>query len=354
MTLQDLGFDRWFEEKRAASPRKDLALARVTAVHRDGYLVRNERAEIFAEVAGRLQFEAASGLDWPCVGDWVFVDFYNNETLAIIQEVLPRRTLLRRKTAGKRVDDQAIAANIDVAFIVQGCDFNFNVRRLERYLVMVHEAGVRPVLLLTKSDLVGPEGVEERVAAVRKSRFDGEIIVLSPLTGFGLDRIHRALERGKTYGLLGSSGVGKTTLLNRLLGDDLFETKTVREKDGRGRHATSRRQMTLLDQGALIVDNPGMRELGQIGAEAGIEEGFADILELAPLCRFGDCSHTQEGGCAVLAAVESGAVPRERYQNYLKIRRESEFHLMSYAEKRAKDRAFGRYIKTALKQLKKG
>jgi len=354
MKLQDLGFDRWFEERRAASPRKDGGVARVTAVNKDGYLVRNEQAEIYAETAGRLQFEAESGLDFPCVGDWVFVDLYNDETLAIIQGIFPRKTLLRRKAAGKRIDDQAIAANVDVAFIVQGCDFDFNVRRFERYLVMVHEAGITPVLLLTKSDLVGPEGVEERIAAVRRSRFDREIIALSPPTGFGLDRLHQTLERGKTYGLLGSSGVGKTTLVNHLLGRALFETKPVREKDGRGRHATSRRQMIILDQGALLVDTPGMRELGHIGAEAGIEASFTDILELAPLCRFGDCSHTAEDGCAVLAAMESGAIPRERYQNFLKIRRESEFHQMSYAEKRAKDRAFGRFVKSALKQVKKG
>jgi ribosome biogenesis GTPase len=354
MNLQDLGFDRWFEERRAASPRKGLACARVTAVDRDGFLVRNERAEIWAEAAGRLLFEAESGLDLPCVGDWVFVDLYDGGTLAIIQDILPRRTLLRRKTAGKRVEDQAIAANVDVAFIVQGCDSDFNLRRLERYLVMVHEAGVKPVLLLTKSDLVGPEGVEERVAAVRRSHFDGEVVTLSPLTGLGVDRVRGRLERGKTHVLLGSSGVGKTTLINHLLGRDLFETKAVRERDGKGRHATSRRQMVILDRGALLIDTPGLRELGHIGAEAGIETSFADIQDLAPLCRFGDCSHTTESGCAVLAAVESGAVPRERYQNYLKIRRESEYHQMSYVEKRAKDRAFGRYVKSALKRVKKG
>jgi len=353
MELRDLGFDRWFEEKRAASPRLDAGVARVSAVNKDSFLVRNEKDEIYAELAGRLLFSAGSSLDFPCVGDWVFVEYYNADTLAIIQDVFPRKTLLRRKTAGKGVDYQAIAANIDVAFIVQGCDFDFNVRRLERYLVMVHEARIEPVLLLTKSDLLDPGNVEEKLAEIRRSNIQADIIVLSNTTGFGLDRVRRTLAAGKTYCLLGSSGVGKTTLVNHLLGRDLYETKTVREKDGKGRHATARRQLIVLDQGAMLVDTPGMRELGQIGVESGIEESFADIRDLAPHCRFADCSHTGEVGCAVLAAVESGALAQERLRSYLKIRRESEYHKLSYVEKRAKDRAFGRFIKSALKQIKK-
>lgn len=353
MELRDIGFDSWFQGKQEELQRPDCSAARVTAVNRDSYLVSNGNSEVLAELTGKLMFSSESSTDYPCVGDWVLVQYYNADTLAIIHGILPRKSFLRRKTPGKKIDYQAIAANIDVALIVQSCDIDFNLRRLERYLVMINEGRIEPVLLLTKSDMVGPEELEQRISAVRRANINCRVIAFSNTTGSGLDQVRQLLEPGKTYCLLGSSGVGKTTLLNNLLGRDLYETNMVRAKDGRGKHTTTRRQLIVLEQGAMIIDTPGMRELGNIGDGAGIGETFADIQELSRDCRFIDCTHASEPGCALLAAIGAGKLSEERYQSYLKLLKESEYNEMSYLEKREKDRKFGQFLKTAKKQLKK-
>ena len=353
MELRDLGFDQWFQAKQEEFQGPDCTVARVTAVNRDSYLIRNERSEVLAELAGGLVFSAESSMDFPSVGDWAFVQCCNSDTFAIIHDLFPRKSILRRKAAGKKIDYQTIASNIDVAFIVQSCDFDFNLRRLERYLVMIYEGQIEPILLLTKSDLVSPESLEQRISEVRRSSIHCKVIALSNKTGLGLDQVRQVLEPGKTYCLLGSSGVGKTTLLNHLVGRDLFETNTVRANDGKGRHTTARRQLIVLDQGAMLIDTPGMRELGNIGVSSGIEKGFSDIRELSRSCRFANCTHTTEIGCSLLTAIEDGELSEERYRSYLKLLRESEYHQMSYVEKRKKDRKFGQFIKSAMEYNKK-
>lgn len=353
MELADLGFDGWFEEKRKELHAPDFAVARVTRVDKDRYLVRNEQNEVQAEPTGKLLFSAASSQELPCVGDWVFVQYYNNGTLAIIHELFPRKTFLRRKSAGDTAEYQMIASNIDVAFIMQSCDLNFNLRRMERYLVMVNEGHVEPVILLSKTDLVNSDELEKRMSEIRNARIGARIIAFSNRTEMGLDAVNQALQKGKTYCLLGSSGVGKTTLLNHLLGCEAFETNPVREKDSRGRHTTSRRQLTILDNGAFLVDTPGMRELGLMGVGVSIDDSFSEIHELSKKCRFNDCTHSVEVGCAILAAVQTGSLSEPRYQSYMKLVKESQFHEMSYVERRKKDKQFGRMIKTAMQQLKK-
>jgi ribosome biogenesis GTPase / thiamine phosphate phosphatase len=351
--LADLGFDSWFQQKQEESQRPDYGVARITRVDRDRYLVRNEENEIQAEPTGKLLFFTDSSQDLPCVGDWVFVQYYNDDTLAIIHDLLPRKTYLRRKSAGNSVDYQMIASNIDIAFIIQSCDFNFNLRRMERYLVMANEGHVGPIILLSKSDLISEEDLEKKISEIRQAQISARVIAFSNKTAVSLEKVKQLLERGKTYCLLGSSGVGKTTLLNHLLGREVFETNPVREKDSRGRHTTARRQLVVLDNGALLVDTPGMRELGMIAVGTSIDDSFSDIHELSQDCRFNDCTHTVEVGCAILTAVQAGTLDEERYQSYMKLMKESRFHQMSYVERRKKDKQFGRMIKTAMKQIRK-
>jgi ribosome biogenesis GTPase len=309
--------------------------------------------ELQAEPAGKLLFSVDSSQDLPSVGDWTLVQHYNEGTFAIIHDLLPRKSFLRRKAAGTKVDYQMIASNIDVAFVMQSCDCNFNIRRLERYLVMVIDGHVEPTILLSKSDLISAEELEARIAEIRQAHIAARVIALSNTTDDGLQMLRQALEKGKTYCLIGSSGVGKTTLLNHLLGREEFETNPVREKDGRGRHTTTRRQLSLLPNGALLIDTPGMRELGMINVGTSLDENYADIHELVLTCRFKDCTHTVEDGCAILKAVETGEVDEERYRSYMKLEKESEFHQLSYNEKRKKDKQFGRMINAAKKQMHK-
>jgi ribosome biogenesis GTPase len=353
MELSELGFDNWFQQQWEKMRRPGLSVARITRVDRDRYLVRNEHGEVQAEPTGKLLYSIDSSQELPCVGDWALVEYYNDGTLAIIHELLPRKTFLRRKAAGKKIDYQMIASNIDIAFVVQSCDNNFNVRRMERYLVMVHEGHIEPTILLSKTDLISAEDLEKRLLEIDNACIDARVMTFSNTTCAGLQTIQDILEKGRTYCLLGSSGVGKTTLLNHLLGREEYETHAVREKDGRGRHTTARRQLTVLDDGALLIDTPGMRELGVIDVGTSIVENFSDIHELSMNCRFKDCTHTVEIGCAILTAIENSELNEERYQSYLRLMRESEYHQMSYAEKRKKDKEFGHMINVAMKQLKR-
>lgn len=353
MELITLGFDQWFEDKRAEALRPDCTVARVTAVHKDSCLVRNHNSEVLAELAGIFIYSAESSIDLPSVGDWALVQFHNDDTFAIIHGLLPRKSFLRRKTPGKKIDYQMIAVNIDSALIVQACDLDFNLRRLERYLVMVNEGHIEPILLLTKSDLVSSEKLEQRISEVRQAHINCKVLPLSNVTGYGVDQVRQLLEPGKTYCLVGSSGVGKTTLLNHIIGRDLFETNTVRASDGKGKHTTAQRQLIVLDQGAMLIDTPGMRELGNIGVSSGLEESFADIWSLSKTCRFTNCTHTQEVGCALLNAIYNGALQADRYQSYLKLMKESEYNELSYVEKRRKDKKFGQFVKTVMKHHKK-
>jgi ribosome biogenesis GTPase len=330
----------------------DLSIARVTAVDRGRYLIRDEHGELPAELTGQLQFASESSTDLPCVGDWVCVRCLDARSHAIIHGVLPRKSFLRRKAPGKDIDFQMIAANIDVAFVIQSCHFDFNVRRLERYLVMVREGHIEPVLLMTKTDLVSARELDSLIGEIRVAGIDARMITVSNVTGAGLDRVRELLIPGNTYCLLGSSGVGKTTLINRLSGDSGLDTRDV-SHTGEGRHTTTRRQLVVLEGGALLIDMPGMRELGMLGVSEGLDDTFADIGELAKKCRFTDCGHSAEPGCAVRAAIERHDLSEERLRDYLKLKKESAFHDLSYAERRKKDRDFGRFVQSAVKNKAK-
>jgi ribosome biogenesis GTPase len=348
VNLQDLGYCDWFGNNLANTAATEANVARIIAVDRDRYMIGSQFGSMPAELTGKLSYCAESSEDIPCVGDWVLVDYYDQNSHAVVHDRLARRTVLRRRSSGARVDYQMIAANIDVAFIVQSCDVDYNLNRLDRYLVMTKDGGIESILLLTKSDLVEAPRLESMIEEVRREH-SIVVIPLSSTTGTGYDRLSDTLERGKTYCLIGSSGVGKSTLLNRLLGTEEFATHSVREKSAKGRHTTTRRQLVILANGALFVDTPGMRELGMLGFGTGMDESYEDITAIAHRCRFSDCTHTTEKGCAVLLSVEAGELTSERYQNYLKLMKESKFYEMTYLEKRGRDKAFGKMLKNYMK-----
>ncbi len=351
MNLSNLGFDQWFEERVGDLLQAGQRMARVTAVDRGAFLVRNETAETHAELSGKFRFTIESAIELPCVGDWVCVQWESSGGPAIIHAVLPRKTYLRRKSPGVNVDFQMIASNIDLVFIVQSCQYDFNIHRLNRYLVMANDGHIEPWIILSKTDLMPQLELERVIEEIRHAGISCRILTLSNTTGDGLNEFLELLVPDKTYCLLGSSGVGKTTLINKLLGREAFDTKEVSDT-GEGVHTTSRRHLLLLDGGAMLIDTPGMRELGLLGASDGIGATFKDIDDYATECRFPDCTHVQEPGCAVLKAVENGDLGDDRYENYLKLKKETEYHSLSYVEKRKKDRDFGRYIKSVKKKLK--
>ena len=293
MELTELGFDSGFEGQ--ATCGSGQRLARVTAVDRGRYVVRDEHGEAPAELTGKFLYTAASSVDMPCVGDWVCVQYHDADTFATIHDMVPRKSFLRRKSPGKNIDFQMIAANIDVAFIVQSCHFDFNVRRLERYLVMVNEGHIEPVLLLTKTDLVSAAELERMLANIRAAGITARIITLSNVTGEGVEQVKQLMVPGKTYCLLGSSGVGKTTLINHLSGRDALETGAV-SGTGEGRHTTTRRHLVVLDNGGLLIDMPGMRELGILSAGEGLDDSFADIKALAGQMPFRRLQPQQRAG----------------------------------------------------------
>jgi ribosome biogenesis GTPase len=297
----------------------DQTVGRVTAVFREKCLLRLPDKERTGEVTGRFRHLAIKASAYPAVGDWVLAQVAGPE-LALIHGLLPRRNVLSRKEAGLAVQEQVLAANVDVVFVVTAFDADFNIRRIERYAVLVRQAGMEPVVLINKSDLAGLE--DARLAEARDANPGGAVHSISAKSGEGLDVVKFYFSEGKTGLFLGSSGVGKSTLLNSLLGDDVQRTKPIRVSDGRGRHTTAARQMFRLPEGGLVIDTPGLREIQLWADEPALAEAFSDIAGLTPFCRYTDCTHGPESGCAVKAAVEKGTVPADRYAGYLKLRKE--------------------------------
>ncbi|HEU4883425.1 MAG TPA: ribosome small subunit-dependent GTPase A [Longimicrobium sp.] len=315
--LESFGWDeqlaRDFDSLRAPG----AVPARVVAEHRDRYVVRTAQGERAAVLAGRLRHHARTREELPATGDWVAVD--EGDGTAAIHAVLPRRSLFRRKAAGDATEAQVLAANVDVALIAAALPDDVNARRIERYLALAWESGAVPAVVLTKADLV--DDVDAAIRGVRAIAPGVDVAAVSSFTGAGVDALARWLQPGRTAVLLGSSGVGKSTLTNLLLGEEALRTGAVRE-DGKGRHTTTHRQLVRLRNGALLIDTPGMRELQLWSADAGLESAFADVEALAARCRFGDCAHESEPGCAVRAAAESGLLDPARLESWRRLRRE--------------------------------
>ena len=348
--LIKLGWSDWFDQRATCKPTDTIA--RVAAVDREQLLLVDQNGHFRAKLSGSYLHHHRLSHELPCVGDWVCAEQQHGGDFGVVHALLERRTSLRRKSAGNSSDQQLIAANLDYVVIVQSCQFDFNLNRLQRYLVMVMDGGAEPYILLTKTDLVGPSTLAKQVVAIESAGITAPIFRLSNITRDGLEEIRRRLLPEKTYCFVGSSGVGKSTLINYLIGGQRQETREV-SGTGEGRHTTVRRELILLEGGALVIDNPGMREFGILGADSGIENSFSGIAALSSRCRYRDCTHTGEPGCAVRTAILTGEVPPESLESFQKLRAESSFNDMSYAEKRKKDRDFGRYIKSAKKDLRK-
>ena len=352
MKLNELGYNQTIEELRKENNVKDFDIGRVIAEHKERYIVKTATGDIEAEVTGNLRFSAKSREDFPAVGDWVALIHYDAD-MAIIHAVLPRQSLIKRKAVGQSGEVQVIAANIDYAFLVQAVDRDFSINRLERYLTLCHSSRVQAIIIVTKTDLIDEDSLATILNKIHSRVKDVPVHAISNLNGEGVAELKSLIETGKTYCMLGSSGVGKSTLLNNLAGRQLMETAAISESINRGRHVTTHRELIVLDGGGIIIDNPGMREVGIADEAGGLESTFDEIQTLSKECRYSNCTHTVEAGCAVIEAAEKGELHNGAYQNYLKMQREKEHFEASVAEKRKRDKDFGKMVKNVKKDIKR-
>ncbi|WP_297092288.1 ribosome small subunit-dependent GTPase A [uncultured Draconibacterium sp.] len=326
-------------------------LARVIAEHKERYNIRNNDTIYSAEITGNIRFTANSSADFPAVGDWVrFTKM--DESSAIILEVLPRFSVLQRQAVGKHAEVQLIAANVDVAFIVQAVGHDFNLNRLERYLSVCFAGKIKPIIIISKTDLADEIVLKQMLQEIATRQSSCTVISLSNQSKKGLDSLEQVLEPYKTYCFLGSSGVGKSTIINHLLGVQQQEVKKISESTSKGRHTTSHRELFVLKNNSIVIDTPGMRELGITHLSNALENTFDNIAELATQCKFNDCSHMNETGCAIISAVESGELSEDSYQNYLKLKREQAHFSSTVYEKRQRAKDFGKMVKSILQEKK--
>ncbi len=328
--LKEAGSNEYWEKLFSTLPGSWIP-GRVITTHKKRYLIKTPGGLVEGDLSGRVKHRATSPLDLPVVGDWVAVSGDGNQVL--IRRVLPRKSVLTRKTAGRTSEKQVLTANVDVAFIVQALDRDYNLNRLERYMTVVYSGNITPAVVLNKADMLKDEEPQFFFNAVKNRFPETAVFSASALNGKGVDEIRAFLKPGLTFCLVGSSGVGKSTLINAIAGENLAETGDISRATAKGIHVTTRRQLHILKNKAILIDMPGLREIGIADAEEGLKKTFTRIIQLAEECRFDDCTHTREPDCAVKKAVDDKILDARQYENYINLRQEYEYYIRQVAEK---------------------
>jgi len=350
MTIKELGYKEYLEKYRTEQNLDSFDLGRVVSEHKERYVVKTAMNEYDSELIGNLRFTAESRYDFPAVGDWVAFSEYD-EGKALIHAIYPRSSIIERQAVGQKGQIQIIATNIDFGLIVQAVDRDFNLNRLERYLTICNASNVKPVIVLSKIDLISKSELESITDQISQRTKDVPIIPVSNQTS-GYVKLETVIKEGITYCLLGSSGVGKSTLLNSLSGKLQMKTGEISSSVNKGRHITSHRELIVLNSGGILIDNPGMREVGIADTSSGLETTFEAIIGYSQNCRFIDCTHIHEKGCAVLAAIEDGEIDKDSYANFQKMEKEKMHFESDAMERKKKDKDFGKMIKNVKKQRK--
>ncbi len=352
MRLKDFGYNDKLEKFKIENNLDSFDIGRIISEHKERYIVKSVDCVFEAEITGNMRFTAKSREDFPAVGDWVAMSTYDSD-FAIIHNIFPRYSIIKRQAVGQFGEVQIIAANIDFAFLVQAVDRDFNINRLERYLTICNTSKVKPIIVLSKIDLIDEQQINEIIASIKIRIKQVPVIAISNETQNGYDAINSIIEKEKTYCLLGSSGVGKSTLLNNLIGKTIMRTDTISQSTNKGKHVTSHRELIVLENGGILIDNPGMREVGITDATTGLEQTFENIFQLSQNCKFKDCTHIHEAGCAIIEAVENGEIDKASYENYLKLEKEKAHFESTIAERREKDKEFGKMVKNYKKDMNK-
>ena len=354
--IEDLGWDDFFKSKRTELKLDNFSVARVTAEYKGAYKVKNEEGEFLARITGKQIFNATSREDYPAVGDWTAITVLDKKQ-AVIQAVLPRKSIIKRRFGdknkiGEKSDVQIIATNIDFAFVVQSVGRDYSINRFERYLAIIKDSNIKPAIIINKIDLISKEELNSKLSEIKNRVGDIDVFATSTIGDESLTKLKSYIQKGETYCFLGSSGVGKSSLINKLLGESIIKTEDISSHSDRGKHITTSREIYFLESGGIVVDNPGIREVGMTDASKGIGSVFDEITRLAKKCKYADCTHIHEPDCEILSALKDGRVDEGKYSNYISLKKEAEHFGMSNLEKKEKNRQFGKFIKKAKKELK--
>ena len=353
MELKNLCFDALVEKHLEKCQLETFSIGRICTEYKENYKLFSEYGELTASISGKFRNNCRTREDFPAVGDWVLFDLIAGENKAIIQEILPRKSKFSRKVAGQQTQEQIIASNVDFAFIVCALNYDFNLRRIERYLSLIWQSGATPVVVLTKTDLCSD--VQGKISEVENIAFGVDVNAISNVSADGIEILQKYFIDNKTVVLLGSSGVGKSYLINNISKAEIMKVNVLRNGLEKGRHTTTHKQMIILPDGGLIIDTPGIRELQLWDADDGISQTFSDIEDLAKNCKFGDCTHSNEPNCAIRKAIKDGILDSSRLENYLKVQKEQEYLTSRQSQSAAKvERDKWKAIHKQIKNLTKG